>query len=306
MSIQIIKTNWRAHGDQLKEIRHRVFIKEQNVPEEMEWEEADLYAQHFLAIENHRPIGTARLLATGQIGRMAVLKSRRQQGIGSHLINACIAAASQQQFSNLYLHAQTSAIDFYKKFGFLLDGDVFDEAGIPHCKMHLPEKQMQRLVLATPTAHQKITDELIATVAHRVIQGTQQVSLLCSDLNPPLLDNELCREAFSSFLRKNRNSTAKILIQDSSQLTRNGHRLLTLSRRLPSHLEIRKVSQDFSDIEAFILIVDGKGLIYKTHQEQTEYTVTYGTSAMATEKGNLFENIWRHSEVDPNLKALSL
>ena len=306
MSIQVIKTNWRAHGDQLKEIRHRVFIEEQNVPEAMEWEEADLHAQHFLAMENQRPIGTARLLATGQVGRMAVLKPHRQQGIGNQLIKACIATASQQQFSGLYLHAQTSAIDFYKKYGFQLEGETFDEAGIAHCKMRLCEKQMERLALAAPASHQKINDGLIATVAHRVLQGTQQVSLLCWDLNPPLLDNELCREAFSSFLRKNRNTTAKILIQDSSQLTRNGHRLLTLSRRLPSHLEIRKISQDFSEVESFVLIVDGKGLIYKAHQDQTEYTVSRNASTMATEQGNLFENIWRHSEADPNLKALSL
>jgi len=314
MNLKVIQTTWQAHGEALKAIRTEVFVKEQKVPEEMEWEEEDNHAQHFLATLDQQPIGTARLLSSGQIGRMAVLKAHRQKGIGGQLLQACLDAAAHQKLNSLFLHAQNDAIPFYEKFGFVIAGSEFYEAGIAHHKMTLEQVNVpsesshtqQKLAVSDQVHRHKVSDELISLIASMVKQGSRSVYLLCSDLNPELLDNEKIRESFSYFLRKNPNSNAKILIQDSAKITRYGHRLLALSRRLPSHIEIRKISRDFSEIEEFILTVDGTGSILKTSLEQLEFTTQFNSKAKCLEKNNLFDNIWRHSELDPNLRALSL
>ncbi len=121
-------------------IRMRVFVREQNVPSGIELDHDDHRAIHFLAIANGRAIGTARLVMLGKsakIGRMAVLKSYRQEGIGSALLKRAIAAAKRRHARKIYLHAQVPVIGFYEKLGFRCVGPVFDEAGIAHRKMIL-------------------------------------------------------------------------------------------------------------------------------------------------------------------------
>lgn len=314
MNLKVIPTNWQEHGESLKAIRTEVFVKEQQVPEEMEWEEEDNHAQHFLATLDQKAVGTARLLSSGQIGRMAVLKPYRQQGIGGQLLQACLDAASQQKLEPLFLHAQNDAIPFYEKFGFVIAGKEFYEAGIAHHKMILdptnssPDASGTQVQLGkSDQVHRhKVSAELISLIATLVKQGSRSVYLLCWDLNPELLDNETIRDAFSYFLRKNPHANAKILIHDSAKITRYGHRLLALSRRLPSHIEIRKINQDFSEVEEFSLTVDATGSVLKPNLEQLEFTCQFNSKAKCLEKNNLFENIWRHSEADPNLRALSL
>ena len=131
-SIKIISTSWLKHVDELKEIRRQVFIEEQNVPEELEWDEYDESSIHFLALHEGKAIAVARLKSDGQIGRMAVLASYRQQGIGSRLLAFILKFSAGKNLGQVYLHAQTSAIPFYEKHGFITQGEIFYEANIPH------------------------------------------------------------------------------------------------------------------------------------------------------------------------------
>ncbi len=133
--IKICITNWDSNNDSLVRIRRQVFIEEQNVPEDMEWDEHDSSSTHFLATLDNKFIATARLKTDGQIGRMAVLAEYRNKGIGSKLLKFVLLTAKQQKQKNVYLHAQVSAIPFYKKHGFTACGDVFYEANIPHREM---------------------------------------------------------------------------------------------------------------------------------------------------------------------------
>jgi predicted GNAT family N-acyltransferase len=125
--------DWEQDQALLKEVRRRVFIEEQQVPEAMEWDEHDKASTHFLAIHqpSGTPIGTARLLPDGQIGRMAVLPAWRGSGVGTALLRAALAACP----GSALLHAQVHAIPFYAAQGFVTSGEVFMEAGIPHQKM---------------------------------------------------------------------------------------------------------------------------------------------------------------------------
>ena len=117
----------------IKTVREQVFIHEQHVPEELEWDEHDTKATHVVAMDtNNQVIGTARMLADGHIGRMAVLAAWRKTGIGSAMLGKLLAIAKEHGLSKVFLHAQTSAVGFYEKHGFNALGEEFMDAGIPH------------------------------------------------------------------------------------------------------------------------------------------------------------------------------
>jgi len=136
----LIKT-WQDAKLDAYSIRKRVFIEEQGVPEEMELDEFDLHARHALAYVDSECIGTARLVILfgniGRIGRMAVLPGYRGQGIGRQLLETLLKASQSQDIKQVELHAQVSVIPFYEQFGFIAQGDIYDEAGIPHRDMIL-------------------------------------------------------------------------------------------------------------------------------------------------------------------------
>jgi predicted GNAT family N-acyltransferase len=130
--------NWTASRDKLRAVRRAVFIEEQSVPEELEWDDTDERAYHVLASDDEgEPIGTGRLKIDGQIGRMAVAKNWRGRGVGAAILQALISLADKEGCRMVRLHAQTHALEFYAKHGFTPVGGEFDEAGIPHRAMEL-------------------------------------------------------------------------------------------------------------------------------------------------------------------------
>lgn len=135
---RIIPASWTEHEAALHAVRSVVFIEEQHVPEDLEWDAEDADAWHALALTSDaHPIGCVRLLANGQIGRMAVLRGYRRRGVGAALLAAAIDRARGQGLTRVFLHAQTTAVEFYRKAGFDTYGPVYEEAGIPHQSMAL-------------------------------------------------------------------------------------------------------------------------------------------------------------------------
>ena len=141
MAMVILIKTWQDAELDAYSIRKRVFIEEQGVPAEMEIDEFDLNALHALAYTDSECIGTARLVtlsgSIGRIGRMAVLPKHRGHGIGKQLLGALLKACQSQGIKQIELHAQVTVIPFYEQFGFITQGDVYDEAGIPHRDMIL-------------------------------------------------------------------------------------------------------------------------------------------------------------------------
>ncbi|MEO0346246.1 MAG: GNAT family N-acetyltransferase [Pseudomonadota bacterium] len=130
--------DWVEDGNAIREIRERVFISEQNVPPELEWDEYDADSTHFLAYDIKRDaVGTGRLQPDGKITRMAVLPVARGAGVGAALLEALLYAAIHQGKAVPWLHAQSVAVGFYESFGFTAVGDPFMEAGIEHRMMRL-------------------------------------------------------------------------------------------------------------------------------------------------------------------------
>lgn len=117
-------------------IREAVFVQEQQVPAELEWDEFDPLSRHVIArnVEGE-VVGTGRLLPDGHIGRMAVLPDWRGREVGSALFERLLQLAQAARMPKLELHAQTHAASFYARYGFVSEGSEFMEAGIPHIRM---------------------------------------------------------------------------------------------------------------------------------------------------------------------------
>ncbi len=134
--IRVELVGWPQAERLIRPIRKIVFIDEQGVPKELEWDGLDSHCAHVLALNERRDaIGTARMQANGTIGRMAVLKDWRGRGAGRALLSALLDLAVRQGLARVTLSAQTHAIGFYEQAGFHTVGEPFMDAGIPHRKM---------------------------------------------------------------------------------------------------------------------------------------------------------------------------
>ncbi|SEI59425.1 Predicted N-acyltransferase, GNAT family [Azotobacter beijerinckii] len=133
--IHVRIADWQKDNADIRRIRDSVFIVEQAVPPELEWDGEDAEAIHFLAFEGGFAAGTARLLRDGHIGRVAVLKDWRGLKIGDALMRAAIAEAERRGLHRLILSAQVHATRFYERLGFVVVSDEYLDVGIPHVEM---------------------------------------------------------------------------------------------------------------------------------------------------------------------------
>jgi len=129
---------WSDAKAPARAVRETVFVEEQGVPRELEWDEWDESSDHAIAVATGwEAIGTARLLPDGHVGRMAVLPQWRGRGVGAALLCALLGLARAKGMGAVMLNAQVHAAGFYRRFGFVDQGTQFLEAGIPHVPMSL-------------------------------------------------------------------------------------------------------------------------------------------------------------------------
>lgn len=140
MTITIEDTDWGTHGAALTALRQVVFVEEQGVPAEDEWDDADATATHFLVLHGQEPIGCARLCVdapVGKVGRVCIVPGHRRRGFADALMRHVIEHARVRRLTQLTLDAQTYVVSLYEKLGFVVEGELFLDAGIPHRRMHL-------------------------------------------------------------------------------------------------------------------------------------------------------------------------
>lgn len=137
-TIRIVIGDWAALARHATPIRTEVFVIEQHVPSEEELDTEDARCVHAVAYDGPQGVGTGRLLPNAHIGRMAVRKPYRGQGIGSRLLEALVAEARKRDDPEVMLAAQVHAVPFYERHGFVAEGEVFLEAGIEHVNMRRP------------------------------------------------------------------------------------------------------------------------------------------------------------------------
>ncbi len=136
-NINIVETSWAQSEMQLRAIRTPVFVEEQLVTPEFEWDNLDASALHLLAMLKNEPIACLRILDYHKIGRMAVLKQYRGNGLGAALLLAAVTICKQHGSKQVVLSAQTHAIGFYEKCGFKVSSDIYQDLHIPHVDMQL-------------------------------------------------------------------------------------------------------------------------------------------------------------------------
>lgn len=126
---------WQKDNAALRHIRETVFVNEQAIPAALEWDAEDSNALHFLAYDDDYPIGTARLLPDGHIGRLSVLKDWRGLHVGDRLLKRAIVEAEQLGLTRQMLSAQVEKTAFYERFGFKVVSGEYLDAGLPHIDM---------------------------------------------------------------------------------------------------------------------------------------------------------------------------
>jgi predicted GNAT family N-acyltransferase len=306
---------WPEDRQYLQQVREPVFVEEQGVPLEMEWDDDDLMAYHLLALDSEgHPIGCARLLGTGQIGRMAVLPAWRGRGIGRALLERLLSRAQEVGMEKLFLHAQTSAEAFYTKAGFSSIGKIFYEADIPHRKMVLhPTAADEATDLSLPQLgetsdlfHLHSPEEHLIHGSAMLRQAKRDLAIFSLNLDPAVFDQPAFLEAFKALALRSRFTRIRILLQDNVLVLQQGHRLVELAQRLPSVIEIRKPNEDYLTFPENFLLVDDCGYLHRKGSESYTGIACYHNRHRVNRLLALFDEAWAYGTPDRELARLHL
>ncbi len=315
---KVQRVTWQNAETDLRIQREFVFIKEQNVPPELEWDGEDETAVHVLARDaKGRGIGTARMTADGHIGRMAVLRAWRRRGVGSEMLTALITIARARQLPRVKLDAQTQAINFYLRHDFAPQGEVFMDANIPHQHMtrnlppldvHININDLPRQVLGETRGYidLKGREDNKQAAIHMVAQGKRSLNLFTPNLDPRIFNNENFIEAVKQLVISNSRSRVNILILDPSEVVMHGHRIVELARRVSSRIFIHRADEEDRNQVNTFMIVDDVGIIRRAHNDRLEGLAEFNNPAEARLLLKTFSEDWERSQPEPELRRLHL
>jgi predicted GNAT family N-acyltransferase len=244
--MEIKTVTWDDAQSSLRLIRQRVFIEEQLVPEDLEWDAEDKTAVHILGKEGNRPVACARILKDGQLGRLAVLKDYRKHGWGRRILNAAEQHLKAQKKNKLYLNAQANSYKFYFNNGYRPSDDMFWDADIPHIRMqkilNRPNSASKTYILGSDEDSHN-SDQTAASPAWFQIasrQARREISIQINDLAHPLFNNAACIANLSEFIRQSHRTQIRVLINKEIPGL-SEHPLLQLQQRMSSRFKIRVV-----------------------------------------------------------------
>lgn len=301
--------------DALAGVREIVFVLEQRVPREMEIDDDDPRSTHVLArAPDGSAIGTGRLTPTGRIGRMAVLADWRGSGVGTALLRTLLDQARARRIGEVVLHAQRDAVPFYLDYGFVIDGDEFDEAGIPHVRMRraldpLPEPER---IPPPPPPQPKILrassrEELIDATLQLLSGARHSMCVWVRELHPLLLNDTACLVELRRLAISGRGASIRILVQDLARALQEGTRLLDLAQRLSSIIELRRPVEpaDLAYRSAF-MCVDTCGYLFRPLESEMAAEGSTWSPGRHAELMRMFEEAWTRSEPWPELRTLDI
>ncbi|KFN44662.1 GNAT family N-acetyltransferase [Arenimonas oryziterrae] len=313
---RIDPASYQADLADLRAVREPVFVIEQNVPLELEWDELDPLCHHVIARDNqHRPIGTGRLTPEHTIGRMAVLRDWRGKGVGDALLQALIEQARALGWTEVSLHAQVGAIGFYEKFGFAPYGDEYEEAGIQHRNMRLalePRQLAGRPPAAARGPSEKPVefdhiDPVIDATARLIGGARRELVVYTRDLEHALYARPSIVEAFKQFAISGRGGVARILVQDPVLAQRQPHPLLALAQRLPTAFQFRTpVDPEDLQYASVYLATDHDGYLFRTLGSRFEGDWSPALPSRARQLNDHFGRVWERCRPCTEFRALGL
>ena len=140
MSYTVSRVQWEQAAPLLKNVREQVFVYEWRIPKSIEFDRKDHFANHVLACNDktQEAIGTGRILSTGEISRIAVLKACRKDQVDKIILQALFKIAREMNLKEIFIYCPLETIDYFRKFNFNTEGAVFMEAGMARQKMTCP------------------------------------------------------------------------------------------------------------------------------------------------------------------------
>ncbi|WP_222564584.1 GNAT family N-acetyltransferase [Novilysobacter antarcticus] len=281
----------------LRAVREAVFVQEQGVPLELEWDELDPASHHVIARDSAgTPIGTARLTPERHIGRMAVLSPWRGRGVGGAMLRTLLARAAELGWSRLSLHAQVHAIPFYARHGFLPTGPRFDEAGIDH--------QLMSLHLGASNAVGDWTGAIAATLGV-IATARRRVLIYSPELDAGVLDAPEVVTALRDFAINK--GEIQILLHDPAAPQRDQSPLIVLHQRLPSKIAFRAVEEPFDRSYASAYTCnDVGGYYFRPMASRLEGDTRLDDRSRARHLLNLFSPVWERARPCSEYRALGI
>lgn len=299
----------------LRTVREPVFVVEQQVPLELEWDDLDPRSRHVLARDAEgRPIGTGRLTPEGKIGRMAVLTDWRGRGVGEALLSTLIDLARAHGYREVELHAQVAAIGFYEKSGFVAFGDEYDEAGIRHRSMRLALDALvpppARPQAATPhggLVDVESLDQARALTLRLIAQARRELCLYTHDLDALLYDTADALQAIKAFALSGREAQVRVLLHDPVPAVRNGHGLIALAHRLPSRISLRVVGEDpDTQYAGAFLSEDSGGYLFRPVGTRFDGEGDLHGPGRQRQLQGYFVQVWERAAPSPELRPVHL
>lgn len=309
--------SWQQLGEVCQQIRHKVFVEEQQIAVEDDLDEQDITSEHFLLLINDRPVATARLTAKGHLGRLAVLKPLRGKGLAKKLIKIVLNYCKRIDLKKVYLNAQITAVNFYAQLGFKANGEEYQEVGIAHLPMLLDFNA--QLLDDTHLTEQAILAALKTTSQLR-IQGHEQIYLAVGvliqqasrsfNLESPSYINTWFDEASLAPLlqvaRRHQFSKVSFLFAETYEFSRRTTPLLKLYQRASSHIEIRQPHPYYLTKQQAYLLVDNRHLLWWPDHQQPKAELYTGEHKEVFRLAALFKLHWEKSQAIKTLQNLSL
>jgi predicted GNAT family N-acyltransferase len=242
MEISIV--SWDSAESSLRLIRKKVFIEEQQVPENLEWDGLDKQAIHILGKEGNHPVACARITKNETLGRVAVLKDYRGHGWGDRLIRAAEQHLLKHNKVRLNLSAQANSYFFYFKNGYRFDTKMIWDAGIPHLQMtkilSRPNPATNTFILGEDQENHYSEDPVAVPVWFQIAcqQARREIEIQIKDLAHPVFNNTNCLDNLRKFIRDSHQRKVRILInQEIPGLSE--HPLMQLQQRMSSRILVR-------------------------------------------------------------------
>ena len=289
--------DYAAALPELRSVRETVFVQEQAVPLELEWDELDPHCRHVLARDDAgRPIGTGRLTPEHKIGRMAVLAGWRGRGVGDGLLRALLDEARALGWRKVSLNAQSSAIGFYVRHGFLPYGEPFVEAGIDH--------QAMQLLLDSPNPVETQASALAALLGV-IGQARRELHIYSRELDPGLLDAPEVLAALRHFATSG--GEVQVLLQDPVTPQRSLAPLLGLGQRLSSAFAFRAIEEPTDRAYPSVYVVNDRGGYYfRPLGHRFDGETRLDGAARARQLLGTFDPVWQRARPCTEYRALGI
>ncbi|WP_158224563.1 GNAT family N-acetyltransferase [Agaribacterium haliotis] len=312
-NIIIRQANWPEDKDTLRAIRKTVFVIEQGVPEEQEWDEFEESSTHFLASENEFACACVRVLQSAphefKITRLAVLEEKRKQGLASALLQHAVCYALNQGAKRIYMHAQSSAISLYKKWAFRSVGQRFEEAGIEHQLMEFDCQCSLSIALISGALVQRLNypRQYIRHFQTMAEQSRLSLHIISDTLRSDIFSDTKLVDAISALARRDRHSEIKILVKDKKNLHERAGQLIRLCRRLNSKISIQVLNDKQDEPLQSFCIFDREKLLFFNDEASLAGFACYQSKAECKDLLEKFQHAWDHqSSIDPNMAQLYL